>query len=251
MYSSFLQFENNPPDDPTFPEDDKGGLVDMRVEAKSCPLEITYDKVTLRHLQRVLHNPNHDLELAALQQSASIKMNEIRESTLYNIENALREHTILDLDICLQSSHIIIPHDGDAASADKNRSVTVASLGEISVRSKALQPVSDTSGGGGVPKFNLGTLESLKKKMEDGTLKKKIEDQPYDKFDLRLENLQVMVVLPGERWREERGRTESPLFLLKPLTLKVDLDVCMKRNLPDYPFCKASLKVKLIKSLTK
>ena len=214
----FFQFENNPPDDPTFPEDDEGELVDMRVVAKSCPLEITYDKVTLRHLQRVLHNPNHDLELASLQQSASIKMNEIRESTLYNIENALREHTILDLDIRLQSSHIIIPHDGDAASADKNRSVTVASLGEISVRSKALQPVSDTSGGGGgggggVPKFNLGTLESFKKKMVY---------QAYDRFDLRLENLQVMVVLPGERWREERGRTESPLFLLKPMTLQVD-----------------------------
>merc|ERR1712062_1798 len=39
-----------------------------------------------------------------------------------------------------------------------------------------------------------------------------LQEKAYDKFDMRLENIQILVALPNENWRQELDQKKSPLF---------------------------------------
>ena len=49
---------------------------------------------------------------------------------------------------------------------------------------------------------------------------------------------QVLVSLPNENWRSEIGKRSSPLFLLKPTTIKVVFQFCLITNDPELPLVK-------------
>jgi hypothetical protein len=54
---------------------------------------------------------------------------------------------------------------------------------------------------------------------------------------------QVLVSLPNENWRTEIGKRSSPLFLLRPTTIKVQLEHCLITNDPELPLCKIKGKL--------
>ena len=50
--------------------------------------------------------------------------------------------------------------------------------------------------------------------------------------------MQLLVALKGERWDNEMARHDSPLFLLTPTTLNVELGVCLVQTNPELEkFC--------------
>ena len=219
--------ENNPPENPDGDlEEDGGSPWDKRIKISSSPLELTYDKLTFKHLKSVLHNPQHDLQLASLQQTASAKLNELKESTALGIQFAYENHTLVDIDVNLQSSHIIIPHEGDATN--RNCAFAVASLGCIRVKSKPIA----------WELLRIKQLQDSKELLKD--LENSLYSKAYDKFDVCLENLQVMVALPNEPWRDHVKSRSSPMFMLKPTTIRVQLQCCIKKNNPDLPIFKVS-----------
>ena len=55
------------------------------------------------------------------------------------------------------------------------------------------------------------------------------------RFDVSLKNVQLLVALQGERWDSEMTRHDSPLFLLTPTTLNVELGVCLVQTKPELP----------------
>ncbi len=67
--------------------------------------------------------------------------------------------------------------------------------------------------------------------------------QAYDKFNVCMEHMQMLVALPNEDWRKEIGSTSSPLFLLKPTTVQVTLQYCLVKNDPELPLCKINGKL--------
>ena len=55
---------------------------------------------------------------------------------------------------------------------------------------------------------------------------------------MSLKNVQLLVALKGERWDNEMTRHDSPLFLLTPTTLNVELGVCLVQTNPELEkFC--------------
>ena len=65
-----------------------------------------------------------------------------------------------------------------------------------------------------------------------------LSDQIYEKYNLTMENMQILVALPNENWRPELTKKSSPLFLLSPTTVQVSMQLCMVKNDPELPICK-------------
>ena len=62
-----------------------------------------------------------------------------------------------------------------------------------------------------------------------------LKDKAYDKFNLTLENMQILVALNNENWRRELDKEKSCLFLLTPTTVKVVLQMCLVKQDPTMP----------------
>ena len=60
----------------------------------------------------------------------------------------------------------------------------------------------------------------------------------YDNFSLSVENIQMLVALANENWRDELTKSASPMFILSPTTIHVNLGVCKTKKDPDFPLCK-------------
>ena len=47
----------------------------------------------------------------------------------------------------------------------------------------------------------------------------------YDNFSLSVENIQMLVALANENWRDELTKSASPMFILSPTMIQVNLGV--------------------------
>ena len=130
-----FNFENNPPEDPDADlENDKGSIYNQKVQFKSSPLEITYDKYTFQALSSLFKTPD-EINLGNLQQQAFAKLKEYKESTTLNLQYVIENQKLLDVNIELMSSIIIVPHTGYFT---ENCACSVINLGKISVSSKEI-----------------------------------------------------------------------------------------------------------------
>ncbi len=220
-------FENNPPCDSNGDlELDEGSVYDQRVNIFSSPLEIVYDKKTFQRLSVLFKAPD-EVNLANLQQQAFAKLKEYKESTALSLQYVIDHHNLVDVDIKLMSSVVVIPMDGRFS---ENSACAVINLGSIAVSSK---PISQQT----------RDLRELSLSDLTETFKKSLRDQAYDKFNVCMENMQMLVALPNEDWRREVNVKSSPLFLLKPTTVQVTLQYCLVKNDPELPVCKINGKL--------
>ena len=230
-------FENNPPEDSNADLDhDKGDIYEKSLVLKSSPLEIIYDSATFNQLSKVFHNPLDDITFTSLQQAASATVNELRESTRLALQYAVDNHSLIKVDAHLSSAHIIIPYGGDAT--DENaKGYAVAKLGSISLKSKPLainsSEINEIKQGNNLVDIIRGNVEKLAAGDDQ-----RLREEVYDKFDVCLKNFQMLVALPNEPWRDEMDKTASPLFLLKPTSINVELHHCLMKKDPKLPLFK-------------
>ena len=72
-------------------------------------------------------------------------------------------------------------------------------------------------------------------------------DQAYDNFSLSVENIQMLVALANENWREELEKEASPMFILSPTSIQVTLEVSkFGKKDPELPLCKINGKLNQI-----
>ena len=219
-----VSFEHNPPNNPNGDlNKDKGSVYENRIQIESSPLELSYDTQTFSNLRTIFATSKDEMQLASLQQNATAKLNELKASTTLGLQYAIDHHSLVDVAIILRSCHVIVPHGGDATS--RSSAVAVASLGSIQIKSK---PVSTEMRN--IKEMSFADLQAA---FDEANLYEKI----YDKFNVSLENLQMLVALPNEPWRMHLHSKASPLFLLKPTTIAVLLQYCFVRR-SDIPLYK-------------
>ena len=230
-----FSFENNPPDDPGGDLDsDKGSIYDQRIRFSSCPLQIVYDKSTVDRLEKIFRAPDL-VNLSHLQSNAASKLREYREATTLSLQYVIDNHNLVDVDVRLESSNVILPHKGQLTASS---ALAVVNLGSIRIKSGALSVET---------KDNILRHREQGKKLRDLSLsdlkesiKENLRDQAYDKFSVSLDDMQVLVAMPHEDWSAHVGRKKSPMFLLKPTSLKITLQHCLIKNDPDMPLSKLS-----------
>ncbi len=97
--------------------------------------ELTQSKIdSFLQLISIFRAPE-DLNLANLQHTAATKLKEYRQVTTLGLQYVIENHNLVDVDIELNSSYVILPHGGELT---KSCACAVANLGSIRVKSKPI-----------------------------------------------------------------------------------------------------------------
>ncbi|KAL1269364.1 hypothetical protein QQF64_031653, partial [Cirrhinus molitorella] len=156
-----LMFETNPLD----------ARADQRLRIKSQPLEIIYDAMTLE---------------------------QFRDKTSTGLMYIIETQKVLDLDINLMASYVIVPENG---FYDPKHNLAILDLGHFQMSSQSRADL---------PQLSLGSST-----LED------IMSRAYDSFDVKLSSLQFLYTKAGGDWKWARPLRQSDFHILEPVDLKV------------------------------
>ncbi|XP_052785478.1 intermembrane lipid transfer protein VPS13A-like [Mya arenaria] len=190
-----FQFETNPLD----------GECDARVKVGARPVQIIYDAVTVNQLAGFFKPPK-DIQLKQLSQAAMSKYEDIKEQTATGMQHAIDQQKYTEISVDLQSSYVIVPHGG-IWTKGRDVSKLILDLGHLKIGSERSQ--SDIKS-----KSQLGSLEDVMTKA-------------YDKFNISLDNIQLLMVHANEDWQAIRRLKDSPTHILCPISLNILLEKCM------------------------
>nr|KAG5695911.1 hypothetical protein BaRGS_017349 [Batillaria attramentaria] len=144
--------------------------------------------------------PPESVQLKQFSQAAMSQFEEIREMSAAGMQHAIEQHKYTDISVNLASSCIIVPHGGVMKN---NVRLLVLDLGHLSVESEK-------------HKVDIRS-ESLETKME----------KAYDKFNIKLQRIQLLFVHPGEKWQAAREAGHSSMHILAPISILLDLWQCI------------------------
>ncbi|XP_061789259.1 intermembrane lipid transfer protein VPS13A isoform X1 [Nerophis lumbriciformis] len=182
-----ILFETNPADE----------SANQRFHAESLPLEIIYDAITVNAMSAFFMPPD-DLQLDELTNATLMKLEQFRDRTATGLMYVIETQKVLDLNVNLMASYVIIPQTG---FYDGTQNFMLLDLGHLQMTSQSKKHL---------PQLIVGSS-----KLEDIMLR------AYDGFDIQLNNLQFLYSKPDDDWRMAREQKQSPLHILEPVDLKV------------------------------
>ncbi|XP_071565919.1 intermembrane lipid transfer protein Vps13 isoform X2 [Temnothorax nylanderi] len=193
-----------------------------RVIVKSRSVDIIYDAQTILKLVDMFKVQDSST-LNQLQTAAAERLVGLKEMSALGLEYAIEKHSVLDIQVDMQASQLIIPHGG---LYEDSKALIVVNLGSLKMHSLE-KGKSDMAGA------SVKQLVSMGKSEEEVLLH--LREYSYDKFVLKIANFQVLVSLPNEEWRSVLASTESPLTLLHPTTLEIQFHKCLVTDDPLLP----------------
>ncbi|XP_032688033.1 vacuolar protein sorting-associated protein 13 isoform X3 [Odontomachus brunneus] len=197
-------------------------LCGHRVIVKSRSVDIVYDAQTIIELVNMFKVQDSST-LSQLQTAAAEQLEGLKEMSALGLEYAIEKHSILDIQVDMQASQLIIPHGG---LYDDSKALIVVNLGSLKIHS--LEKGKDDMAGASVKQ-----LVSMGKSEQD--ILTHLREHSYDKFVLKIVNFQVLVSLPNEEWRTALASTESSLTLLHPTMLEIQFHKCLVMDDPLLP----------------
>ncbi|XP_076066395.1 vacuolar protein sorting 13C isoform X3 [Oratosquilla oratoria] len=204
-----LLVETNPLDD----------TCDQRVHLRARPLEIVFNANTFNQLGQVFAPPK-DISLQQLQSAALNQLEVMKERSVTGLQSVIENHSVLDLQISLEASHVIVPEKGIYTGSS---SVIVLNLGSLRVASI---PRQDST--------NLANLLSQGKSQEE--VMEEMRSTSYDHFNIKLTDAQAVIAFRAEDWRSSIASiSTTPLHFLKPTALEVNIYKCLITNDPALP----------------
>nr|KAG5695914.1 hypothetical protein BaRGS_017352 [Batillaria attramentaria] len=177
------------------------GKCDTRVKVTARPLEIIYDAQTVNKLASFF-KPPESVQLKQFSQAAMAQFEEMKEMSATGMQHAIEQHKYTDISVDLASSYVIVPQGGIMKN---DVHMLVLDLGHLSVDSEKHKVEGDVK------------LESLETKME----------KAYDKFNIKLQRIQLLFVHPGEKWQAAREAGHSSMHILAPISILLDLGKCI------------------------
>uniref|UniRef100_A0A224XG50 Putative vacuolar protein n=1 Tax=Panstrongylus lignarius TaxID=156445 RepID=A0A224XG50_9HEMI len=188
---------------------------DQRLQVFAEPLNILYDAVTINNIISVFDSEKPAL-VQQIQAAAQLKLAEMKQMSTAGLQHLIQQHSILDVDLNVKGSRILIPKNG---YYEKNKqSLIVVNLGNLKMTTKLKDDTREQ------PKDLIEKYGT-----EEAALQSLIE-KSYDNFTLTLTNIQVLFALAGENW--EGIITNNDLYFLKPTTLTLNIGKCI---IPDDP----------------
>lgn len=193
-----------------------------RVIVKSRSVDIIYDAQTIKELVDMFKVQDSST-LSQLQTAAAEQLEGLKEMSALGLEYAIEKHSVLDIQVDMQASQLIIPHGG---LYEDSKALIVVNLGSLKMHSLE-KGKSDLVG------VSVRQLVSMGKSEEEVLLH--LREHSYEKFVLKIVNFQVLVSLPNEEWRSALTNTESSLTLLHPTTLEIQFHKCLVTDDPLLP----------------
>ncbi|XP_075995110.1 intermembrane lipid transfer protein VPS13A isoform X2 [Genypterus blacodes] len=180
-------FETNPVDE----------SANQRLHVESQPLEIIYDAVTVNSMSAFFMPPD-DLQLDELTNATLMKLEQFRDRTATGLMYVIETQKVLDLNVNLMASYVIIPQTG---FYDATQNIMLLDLGHFQMSSQSRE--------------HLPQLSVCTSNIED------IMSRAYDCFDVQLSSLQFLYSQPDGDWKKARKQRRSSLHILEPVDLTV------------------------------
>ncbi|XP_046904728.1 vacuolar protein sorting-associated protein 13A-like, partial [Hypomesus transpacificus] len=207
-----ILFETNPLD----------ASADQRLKVESQPLEIIYDAITVNGMSAFFMPPD-DLQLDELTNATLMKLEQFRDRTATGLLYVIETQKVLDLNVNLMASYVIIPQSGFYSGT---QNVILLDLGHFKVTSQSRK---------GLPQLSVGssTIDEFM-------------SRAYDSFDVQLSSLQLLYSKPDGDWKNARKLKKSSLHILEPVDLKVVFSRAMVVSDPRMPKFKVSGELPLL-----
>ncbi|CAH2273272.1 Hypothetical predicted protein [Pelobates cultripes] len=210
--SSLLEivFETNP----------ENSTSDQVLILQSQPVEMIYDAITINALAEFFQT-NKGMNLEQLTSATLMKLEEIKEKTAAGLNHIIETRKVLDLRINLQPSYLLLPESG---FYHEKTNLIIVDFGSFQLNS--INQANQQAG-------SVSSLEELMSKA-------------YDKFDIKIKNIQMMFGRPGEDWKKARVESSSSLHILQPLDIEVQLEKAMVERDGRMPRFKVSGELPLL-----
>ncbi|XP_058667729.1 intermembrane lipid transfer protein VPS13C [Ammospiza caudacuta] len=182
-----IEFDINPED----------STADQSLTIESQPVEVKYDARTINAMVEFFQT-SKGMDLERLTTATLMKLEEIKERTATGLAHIIEMRKVLDLKINLKPSYLVVPRTG---FYHENSDLLILDFGTFQLNS-INQGSSEAS--------NFSSLEE-------------IMDKAYDKFDVKIKNVQLLFGRTGEDWKKARFQHPSTLHILQPMDIHVQL----------------------------
>ncbi|CAH8503306.1 unnamed protein product [Schistosoma rodhaini] len=227
-----IDFEKNPLD----------RKADQRISIQADALQIVYDAETIN---KIVHffTPPKDVYLQELSNTVLSSFEEVKEVTTSGLRHLATNRSYTDVHIDIKPSYFILPDSGIYRSDCR---LLLVDLGSFTVNSSrtsvppVCKTVQDQASSNDENKNDCTGKTDAKEPISNisGQVKHKsgkltfdeLKDEAYDKFNINLSSVQVIMVNEGDDWRALRKMNKSSNHILKPLALSCTLKRCVLRN---------------------
>jgi hypothetical protein len=189
---------------------------DVRLKLAVRPVELY---VTAPGAKRVtsFFGTGNDVETGDIGNLYSDAAMQFQSQSLAGLINLAEERSVMDLEITVEAPIIVLPAKDDAMAT------TLALILDLGVLE--LNSILDSTDGVD-PERQLSTVEAAR-------------EQAYDRFDIKLTKVQVLLTRRGELWREALSTHDSPMHLLD----QTDFQLILQKALTDYDTKMPTFKV--------
>ena len=193
-----------------------------RFVVKSKSVHIIYDAQTIIELVKLFKVQNQST-LNQIQAAAAERLEGLKEMSALGLEYAIQKHSILDIQVDMEASKLIIPHSG---FYNNTESLIAINLGGLKIHSLE-KPKNDMATATVKQLVNMGKSE------ED--ILTHLRQFSYDQFVLEIVNFQVLVASSNEDWRGALSKVEHSMTILQPTTLEIQFHKCLISDDPVLP----------------
>ncbi|XP_071956749.1 intermembrane lipid transfer protein VPS13A-like [Antedon mediterranea] len=202
---------------------------DLSLAVTSEPVDIVYHENTISELVSFFTVPN--LNMDNLKAVASTQLMKFAEYSTAGLKYAIENHKTIQLDVDVKSPNILIPEFG---SVDKGGHLIVIDLGSLRVFSD---------------------LQNETVSLE-GATRTEIEEHLYDKFNVHINDIQILLAHTGDNWHESLELRDSERHLLPSFGLQLSLFNSVQPEYKELPQLKVeavlpSVKVNISESKLK
>eukprot|EP00062_Callorhinchus_milii_P002445 gi/632938634/ref/XP_007905785.1/ PREDICTED: vacuolar protein sorting-associated protein 13C [Callorhinchus milii] len=176
---------------------------DQLLNVQSQPVEMIYDAQTVNSLVEFFQT-NRGLDLERLTSATLLKLEEIKERTATGLSHIIETRKVLDVRINLKPSYLVVPQTGFYSGKSN---LLILDFGSFQLNSINHSDQKVTS-----PSF--ASLEE-------------ILDRAYEKFDVKLKNVQLLFSKPDQDWKSARIQHSSSQHILQPMNVEVEIAKAM------------------------
>ncbi|GAB1605843.1 Hypothetical predicted protein [Argonauta hians] len=149
------------------------------------------------------------------------KFNEVKQLSATGLKHAIEQHKFTDICVDLKSSYVIVPQGGFNR---KDAARLILDLGNLKVKSQK----------------NTSDMSLAQSSVEE------LLQSAYDNFDIKLDNIQMLLANPGDDWQAARKQGTSNLHILEPISIHMILQKCIFDNQVQLAKMKASGELPLL-----
>ncbi|XP_026157018.1 vacuolar protein sorting-associated protein 13C isoform X2 [Mastacembelus armatus] len=194
---------------------------DQLLRVHSQPVEIIYDALTVNSTAEFFKT-GKGVDLEVLTSATLSKLEEIKEKTASGLSHIIETRKVLDLQIHLKPSYLLVPKSGFYSDTSD---LVIVDFGSLQLNSVEQSSVS---------------LSSPSSSLEE------IMHRAYERYSVELSRVQVLYSKSGEAWKSARMQVSSVQHILQPMDFTLHLAKCMVEKDSRMPRFKVSGELPLL-----